>query len=200
VTTLSIEELSQNLSGAQMRCPWVQDWNGLLTSLCNLTLKKKKWTGQQEVAQEAAVSHKGSWDLGFVSVMVPVESGTNDRSYVVLGIPTRVLLVMCTVWEKCTPTSESSVVGSFPSVKAQSKTLRDFAESPYKVWEREGGGSLITEKKNWTGQQKHARKMNVLKETEGLVRILAVGQAVLHDGYSAIPVHEQRAARILCYQ
>jgi hypothetical protein len=86
----------------------------------------------------------------------------------------------------------------------QSKTLWDFAESPYKARERggsvDGVGSLITEKKNWTGQPKCARKMNVLKETEGLARSLAVGHAMLHEGYSAISVHEQRAAGIPCYQ
>jgi hypothetical protein len=87
-------------------------------------------------------------------------------------------------------------------VKVQSKTLRDFAESPYKAkgGSLDGVVSLITEKKNWTGQQKRARKMNVLKETKCLARSLAVGQAVLHNGYSAVPVHEQIATGIPCYQ
>jgi hypothetical protein len=58
----------------------------------------------------------------------------------------------------------------------------------------------MTEEKNCTGQQKHARNMNVLKETEGLAQSLAVVQSVLHDGCCAVPIGKRRAAGMPCCQ
>jgi hypothetical protein len=57
-------------------------------------------------------------------------------------------------------------------------------------------GSLTTEKK-WTGQQKkHARKMKLLKESEGLARSSVVGLAGTSSESSAVPVGEQHKVTV----